>query len=99
MAYINTGYARYKTLTVTKGSYTHTYNLTDGFTAGDRTYASISDNGLATLDQTDYEKRLQDFTDYVYDLEDGLQTDCPDIVSGARSYNTTLCPLTQDSSD
>lgn len=94
MSYHNTGYARNKSLTVTKGNYSHTYNLTDGFspTAG-KTYQSINDTALARLSQENYESRLQDFVDYVYSLETGLRDDCPNMIVGAQVYNTTLCPV------
>lgn len=94
MSYKNTGYARNKSLTVTKGSYSHTYDITYGFTHAGKTYQSLSDQGFAQLAQDEYEKRLQDFVDYVYSLEQGLSTDCPDLIQDAQEYNTTLCPVT-----
>jgi hypothetical protein len=47
MAYDNNGYARHKTLTVTKGSYTKAYNICAGFVLGETTYRSISDDAFA----------------------------------------------------
>ena len=93
MAYINTGYARNKSLTVTKGSYSQTYDLCSGFTYGGTTYPSLSNDGFAQLSDADYERRRADFISYVYSLEAGLQTDCPDLTQGSVEYDTVLCPL------
>lgn len=93
MSYVNTGYARNKSLTVTKGSYTHTYDIAAGFTHSGTTYQSLSNQGFAQLSQGDYERRLQDFVDYVFSLESGLSTDCPNLIQGAYEYNTALCPV------
>ena len=93
MAYINTGYARNKTLTVTKGTYSQRYDICTGFTWSGRTYASLSDEGFAQLSDADYEQRRAAFIAYVYSLEDGLQTDCPDLTQGSVEYDTVLCPL------
>lgn len=100
MAYINTGYARNKTLTVTKGLYSQKYDLCTGFTpvGAEKPYPSISDEGLATLSDEAYERRLLDFIQYVYSLEAGLQTDCPDMTVGSVVYDTVLCPLSSTDS-
>lgn len=100
MAYINTGYARNKTLTVTKGLYSQEYDLCTGFTpvGAEKPYPSISDEGLATLSDEAYERRLLDFIQYVYSLEAGLQTDCPDMTVGSVVYDTVLCPLSTSGS-
>lgn len=95
MAYINTGYARNTSLTVTKGSYSQSYDIRAGFTYGGTTYPSLSNDGFAQLSDGDYERRRADFISYVYSLEPGLQTDCPDLTQGSVEYDTVLCPLTQ----
>ena len=94
MAYINTGYARKKTLVITKGLQSSSYDIRTGFTFNGTTYPSLNDDGFAQLSDEDYERRLADFIDYVYSLVDGLQTDCPDMTVGSVEYDTTLCPLT-----
>ena len=94
MAYVNNGYARNKTLTVIKGSYSHDYDLCAGFTAiGGRVYQSLSDTGFARLSEGEYETRLADFLKYVCSLEDGLKTDCPNMDIGSVTYDTDQCPL------
>lgn len=98
MAYINTGYARYKLLTVSRGSYSQTYDLCAGFTYDGTTYASLSNDGFAQLSDADYERRRTDFISYVYSLEAGLQTDCPDMTQGSVEYDTVLCPLSNSGS-
>ena len=84
-----------KTLTVTKGSYSHSYDLCAGFTppGAERALPSISDDGFAQLTDGAYEIRRSQFISYVYSLEDGLQNDCPDMTAGSVEYNTVLCPL------
>ena len=94
MSYVNTGYARNKTLTVTKGSYSHDYDLSAGFTStGGTVYPSLSDDGFAQLSDTDYETRLREFIDYVCSLEAGLSTDCPNMELGNVVYDPVSCPL------
>lgn len=92
-AYTNTGYARNIELTITKGNYSHVYSILDSFTIGGTTYPSITANTFARLSDNDYNTRLQAFINYVYSLESGLSTDCPDMTEGAVIYNTTMCPL------
>ncbi len=98
MAYINTGYARCKQLTVTTGIVTHTYDLCAGFTYGGTTHPSLSDEGFARLTDAEYERRRAEFIAYVYSLEPGLQTDCPDLTQGSVEYDTVLCPLSSPGS-
>lgn len=95
MAYINTGYARYAKLTITKGDYTShpRYDLRSGFTYGNTIYPSLSDDGFAQLSDGDYERRRADFIAYVYSEEPGLQDDCPDMTQGSVEYDTELCKL------
>ena len=94
MAYVNNGYARNKTLTVTKGSYSHDYDLCAGFTApGGKVYPSLSDTGFARLSDGEHGTRLADFLEYVRSLEDGLETDCPHMDIGSVTYDTDQCPL------
>lgn len=98
MAYINTGYARNTSLTVTKGSYSQSYDIRAGFTYGGTTYPSLSNDGFAQLSDGDYERRRADFIAYIYSLEPGLQTDCPDLTQGSVEYDTVLCPLSSPGS-
>ena len=49
MAYHNTGYARRKKLTVTKGEYSQEYNICTGFTYNSKVYPSLSDDEFARL--------------------------------------------------
>ena len=95
MAYVNTGYARNKTLTVTKGLYSRSYDLCSEITPveGGRVFPSISDDGLSKLSKDNYNQRLEEFIRYVYSLESGLQSDCPNMSVGSVVYNTTLCPI------
>lgn len=94
MAYVNTGDARNKTLTVTKGTYSHDYDLCAGFTAPDsRVYPSLSDDGFGQLSLSDYETRLRAFIEYVCSIETGLATDCPDMTIGSVIYDPVSCPL------
>jgi hypothetical protein len=94
MAYHNTGYARKKTLTVTKGSYTQSYDLCAAFTSPKgNVYTALSNDAFARLSDPEYEARRADFIDYVYELEDGLETDCPDLTVGSVVYDPTSCPL------
>lgn len=93
MGYQNTGYARKKTLTITKGSTTTNYNITASFTYGGATYPALTDDKFAKLSNADYEARRTAFIRYVYGLHSGLQTDCPDLTVGSVEYNTMSCPL------
>ena len=95
MAYVNTGYARNKTLTITKGNYSHDYDLCAGFNAVGKptVYPSLSDEGFARLSDADYQARLADFIEYVCSLESGLATDCPNMDIGSVIYDTDSCPL------
>lgn len=96
MAYNYTGYARKKLLTVTKGDYSHTYNICTGFTStngNSRIYASLSNDEFARLSDAEYEQRLNDFLAYVCSLEPGLQADCPELAEGSVVYDVTACPL------
>ncbi|MBQ5959001.1 MAG: hypothetical protein IJL44_07445 [Bacteroidales bacterium] len=94
MAYQNTGYARNKTLTVTKGDYTHSYNITDSFVVqGGRSYSALSNQAFARLSPGDYNQRLADFITYVCMLEDGLAQDCPDLTTGSVIYDPDSCPV------
>ena len=93
MGYVNTGYARKKTLTITKGSTVTSYNITDAFTYGGTTYALLTDTQFAQLSNADYESRRTAFIAYVASLNSGLTTDCPDLTVGSVEYNTTACPI------
>ena len=93
MAYHNTGYARRKILTVSKGDYNQQYNMCSGFTYNGKAYPSISDEEFARLSEGEYQARLTDFCNYVYGEEDGLQADCPDLTQGSVVYDPVSCPL------
>ena len=95
MAYQNTGYARNKTITVTKGEYEQSYNITDSFTdpSNAAEYEALTNQAFQRLTEAEYQIRLQAFIRYVYSLEDGLQTDCPDLTRGSVEYNPTMCPV------
>jgi len=95
MAYQNTGYARNKTLTLTKGVYEQSYTITDSFTdpSNSAEYEALSNQDFQRLTEEEYQIRLQAFIRYVYSLEDGLQNDCPDLTRGSVEYNPTMCPV------
>lgn len=97
MAYHNTGYARRKILTVTKGAYNQEYNICSGFIDDGKTYPPLSDDEFARLTNGEYEARLAAFCSYVYGQEDGLQADCPDLTQGSIVYDPVSCPLTVQS--
>ena len=95
MSYVNTGYTRKKSLVITKGDYSHTYDFCAGFTDPEHAtiYPSITTTAFAQMSDTDYLARRAAFIRYVYSQESGLSTDCPDMTVGSTGYNTTLCPL------
>lgn len=98
MAYHNTGYARRKILTVTKGDYNQEYNICAGFTGTSGAtdpvqYPALSDDAFARLTDAEYNARLAAFCNYVYGQEDGLQADCPDLTQGSVVYDPVSCPL------
>lgn len=93
MAYYNTGYARRKILTITKGDYNQQYNICSGFIDGGKTYPSLSDDEFARLTDAEYNDRLAAFCNYVYGQENGLQADCPDLTQGSIVYDPVSCPL------
>lgn len=98
MAYINNGYARNTVLTVTKGDYSKDYNLLNDFVVpGGNAYQKINAEAFSLLDDNEYEHRRDDFILYVYSLEEGLESDCPDMTEGSVEYNTMVCPLTGNS--
>ncbi len=98
MAYHNTGYARRKILTVTKGDYNQEYNICSGFTVGGTSYLALSDDEFARLTDAQYEARRTAFITYVYSQEDGLQSDCPDLTLDSVIYDPVSCPLVQSNS-
>jgi hypothetical protein len=95
MAYQNTGYARNKTLTITKGIYEQSYTITDGFIdpSNSAEHEALTHQDFQRLTEEDYQIRLQAFIRYVYSLENGLQTDCPNLTSGSVVYDTVSCPV------
>ena len=94
MAQQNTGYARMKTLTVTKGDYTHSYNVTDAFVVNNVNNYSMTDAEFGLLSDEDYTIRMNLFLSYVFSQEQGLEGDCPDIRNGSLVWDPTTCPLT-----
>lgn len=93
MAYENTGYARKKTITITKGSAVNTYRITASFSHNNTLYPSLTDDEFAKLSNSDYETRLTAFVKHLYSLYEGLETDCPDLADGSLELNTIQCPL------
>ena len=95
MAYQNTGYARNTVLTVMKGDYSQDYDITERFTdpSNATDYDTLTIQAFQRLTEAEYNIRLQAFIRYVYSLEDGLQTDCPDLTRGSVEYNPTMCPI------
>lgn len=92
MAYENTGYARKKTITITKGSTVNTYQITEEFSYNSR-FTALTDDEFAKLSNSDYETRREEFINYLYGLHSGLQTDCPDLTINSVELNTISCPL------
>lgn len=93
MAYENTGYARKKTITITKGSTVNTYQITEKFSYNSKLYPALTDDAFAKLSNSDYETRRKEFINYLYGLHSGLQTDCPDLTINSVELNTIYCPL------
>lgn len=97
MAYNYNGYARKKVLTVRKGDNTPvSYNICSSFTdprTGGSSYSALSNDAFARLSDADYEQRREAFLAYVCSLENGLETDCPNLETGSVVYDTTSCPL------
>lgn len=93
MPYINTGYARKRTLTVTKGGYSQSYDIRSAFPPESPVYTALTDTEFAQLSDADYERRRSDFIDYVYSCENGLQSDCPDLTNGSVVYDPDHCPI------
>ena len=96
MAYQNTGYARNRTLTITKGDTTFPpYNITDGFTdpSNSEEYEALTTQAFQRLTEPEYQTRLQAFIRHVYYEIDGLQTDCPDLTRGSVEWNPTMCQI------
>ena len=56
MAYQNTGYARNKTLTLTKGVYEQSYTITDSFTdpSNSAEYEALSNQDFQRLTEEEY---------------------------------------------
>ncbi|MCQ2319443.1 MAG: hypothetical protein MJZ90_11085 [Bacteroidales bacterium] len=93
MAYTNTGYARKKTITITKGSAVNTHSITASFTFGSKNYPALTDDAFAKLSVSDYETRLTAFIKHLYSLYEGLETDCPDLTINTVTYEPQMCPL------
>lgn len=93
MAYENTGYARKKTITITKGSTVNTYSITASFSYNKTLYPSLTDDEFAKLSNSDYEARLTAFVKHLYSLYEGLEADCPDLTIDTVTYEPQMCPL------
>lgn len=93
MAYSNTGYARCKTLVITKGDMSKPFSITAKFRYSTTEYPELTDEQFARLSDTEYNKRRSAFISYMYSMHEGLQTDCPDLTLGSLIYNVTLCPI------
>lgn len=93
MAYVNNGWTRKKKLTLTKGTYTRTYVFTNKFVHAGKTYQQISDTVFQQMPEADYEIRRAAFIAYVYSLEAGLESDCPDMTIGSTESNPFMCPI------
>lgn len=93
MAYANTGYARCKTLAITKGDASKPYRITDKFTYQTAEYPALTDDEFAKLSESEYNRRRSAFISYMYATHEGLQSDCPDMTLGSLIYDVTLCPI------
>jgi hypothetical protein len=95
MAYQNTGYARNTTLTVTKGDYSQSYDITEAFAdpADGTAYDALQPDGFKRLPEAEYQARLAAFCRRVYAEEEGLEADCPDLTRGSVEWNPTMCPV------
>lgn len=96
MANQNTGFARMKKLTVTKGEYSQDYYITAAFhnPHDDTDIPAITDEAFALLDDADYNARLDAFIHYVCYTEEGLGDECPGIANGAVVWDPVTCPVT-----
>lgn len=96
MAFVNTGYARNKILTITRGEQQpRSYNICDTFPRpdGSKYYSQITDEQFARLAPAEYYQRRSDFILYVYSCEEGLESYCPDLTIGSEIKDTDLCPV------
>lgn len=91
--YRNTGTARMKTLTITRGDNSNVYDITESFSYGDTEYGTVTDEEFAQMTENAYLTRLEAFVQWVYSLNDGLSADCPDLTTGAYVYDESVCPL------
>ena len=97
MGYINNGYKRFKTLTVTVklNGVQQSINVlpfTATFTQG-VTYPFVTADELAKLSQTDYNARATAYAAYV---QANYQSQYPGLVVsevGSRVYDTGSCPI------
>lgn len=95
MVYQNTGKARNKIITITKGDASQNYSITNSFMDPNNTgtrYSALADSEFARLTDAEYQDRLDAFCRYVYSLNDGLQSDCPNLKTGAEFYSLS-CPV------
>mgnify|MGYP007101848429 CR=1 FL=1 len=101
MARQNTGYARMKVLTVTKGDYTQSYDITQPWTdpTSNNYPMSVTADTIADLDDGDYEELRDRFIAYVCSMEPGLSTDCPDLTEGSVVWDPQTCPITLETAD
>lgn len=96
MATQNTGYARMKVITVTRGDYTQSYDITSTWTdpQDGHVYDIITDSVLAELEDNDYNLLLEAFLRYVCSQEPGLEAECPDLTTGSVVWDPLSCPVT-----
>lgn len=98
MAYQNTGYARNRKITITKGDDTpRDFYITDAFAdpADSTPYEALSTEAFQRLPEAEYQIRLQAFARRLYADIDGLQNDCPDLTLGSVEWNPSSCPVPQ----
>lgn len=91
----NTGIARYKTLTLTRGTETPiVYNITDAF----GTFSALTDYNFEILTEANYNTRLDGFDTYIHNEMAiagyvDFAADLPSIKFGAFEANARLCPI------
>lgn len=96
MSYYNTGQARNKTLTVTKGETPHTYDLCAAFPdPQDPEWPALTDDEFRRLSSEEFDARLAAFCEHVYSLpeNEGLRADCPNLAQGCVIWSSIMCPL------
>lgn len=102
MAYVNTGRQRSLTLQVIKtvngviipGYESKIYDGKLAFTVSGSPYPIITDQELAKMNQSEFERRLKAFCTYVESREPGLKIDeMTETGYEAVRTNTDVCPI------